>query len=149
MLPYFKAFPLSAENFACKIFFGKNAQPCSKASPCLIVLAHNEAKIVSLVPRLPLASSCLRTMRQKLSALFQGFPSGGGSLRSKVVRGSFKFDIIFYNRKQATPLIRRRSATPSPRGEGYIIALFHAFPARGKVPSASEADEGRLHKQNA
>ena len=26
------------------------------------------AKIVSLVPRLPLASSCLRTMRQKLSA---------------------------------------------------------------------------------
>ena len=24
------------------------------ASPCLIVLAHNEAKIVSLVPRLPL-----------------------------------------------------------------------------------------------
>ena len=58
------------------------------ASPCLIVLAHNEAKIVSLVPRLPLASSCLRTMRQKLSALFQGFPSGGGSLRSKVVRAA-------------------------------------------------------------
>ena len=28
--------------------------PCPKASPCLIVLAHNEAKIVCLVPRLPL-----------------------------------------------------------------------------------------------
>ena len=27
------------------------------ASPCLIVLAHNEAKIVSLVPRLPLLLS--------------------------------------------------------------------------------------------
>ena len=59
------------------------------------------------------------------------------------MRGSFKFDIIVYNRKQATPLIRRRSATPSPRGEGYIIALFQAFPARGKVLSVSEADEGR------
>ena len=29
------------------------------ASPCLIVLAHNEAKIVSLVPRLPLGGRLL------------------------------------------------------------------------------------------
>ena len=62
---------------------------------------------------LPLASSCLRTMRQKLSALFQGFPSGGSCQQSWLMRGSFKFDIIFYNRKQATPLIRFLSATPS------------------------------------
>ncbi|MFR2944772.1 MAG: hypothetical protein ACLTKZ_06160, partial [Lachnospiraceae bacterium] len=29
----FQGFPLPAENFACKIFFGKNAQPLSEASP--------------------------------------------------------------------------------------------------------------------
>ena len=129
------------------------------ASPCLKKFSklHFLRQKCSATSWLPLASSCLRTMRQKLSALFQGFPSGGGSLRSKVVRGSFKFDIIFYNRKQATPpLIRRRSAAPSPylhkilltkfssakivsryaaspRGEGYIIAPFQNLPLGGKA----------------
>ena len=31
----------------------------------------------------------------------------------------------------------------SHRGEAFFIALFRAFPARGKVLSVSDADEGR------
>ena len=83
----FQGFPLPHR--ACAQW-GKNCLPCSMASPCLIVLAHNEAKIVCLVPWLPLASSCLRTMRQKLSALSQGFPSGGGSARQGGGEGQFR-----------------------------------------------------------
>ena len=119
-------------------------------SPSGRVARRAERGLFKISPYVAPSLACI-----KLSALFQGFPSGGGSLRSKVVRGSFKFDLIFYNRKQATPLIRRRSATPSPclhkilltkfssakivsryaaspRGEGYIIALFHAFPLGGR-----------------
>ena len=52
--------------------------PFFQALSLLIFLAKKFAKL-SAATRLPLASSCLRTMRQKLSALFQGFPLGGSS----------------------------------------------------------------------
>ena len=61
--------------------------PCSKASPCLIVLAHNEAKIVCLVPRLPL---------------------GGGALPDRaVVRGSSVYDAKKIKHKKA-PFFEKR-----------------------------------------
>ena len=49
-----RAFPLPEKNSVNFIF-----RQHSKVSPCLIVLAHNEAKIVSLVPRLPLGGRLL------------------------------------------------------------------------------------------
>ena len=65
------------------------------ASPCLIVLAHNEVKIVCLVPRLPLVSSCLRTMRQKLSAASR-LPLGGKLSLKATDEGQlhFRFKIL-------------------------------------------------------
>ena len=103
----------------CSFFLRKNSQNCQplRVFPsCLIVLAHNEAKIVSLVPRLPLAcikfckqnflrqkcsaaswlplaSSCLRTMRQKLSAASR-LPLGGRLLAKQGGEGRSPF-LIF------------------------------------------------------
>ena len=80
-LPFFQALSLLiflAKKFA-KMFSHFVASPCLHKifshyapSPCLIVLAHNETKIVSLVPRLPLAciKFCLQNfLRQKCEAL--------------------------------------------------------------------------------
>ena len=49
-------FPLPEKKFGKLHFFRQKCEalPYVKPSPCLIVLAHNKAKIVSLVPRLPL-----------------------------------------------------------------------------------------------
>jgi len=47
------------------------------ASPCLIVLAHNEAKIVSLVPRLPLGGKAI------LLPYFMPSPWGEGAERKR------------------------------------------------------------------
>ena len=101
------AFPLPEKKFGAFIFFGKNVKPC-------------------LVPRLPLASSCLRTIRQKLSALFQGFPSGGGSLQSKVVRGCsiFQRSCSIFHRLLAFPFVNpcRIAVRQSRQAEWRTIA---------------------------
>ena len=59
--------------------WGNILLPYIKPSPCLKKFSklHFLRQKLSATSWLPLASSCLRTMRQKLSALFQGFPSGG------------------------------------------------------------------------
>ena len=69
--------------------------------------------------RLPLASSCLRTMRQKLSALFQAFP-----LPEK------KFsELHFFRQKwEAFPYVKAspRGEAP-PRGDGEGRSPFLIF----------------------
>ncbi len=63
------------------------------ASPCFFLLSQKSAKIVSLVPRLPLAciKFCLQNfLRQKLSAATR-LPPGGRLRREAVVRGASCF----------------------------------------------------------
>ena len=64
-----RGFPLPAENFSLQNFL---RQKC-------------EAFLASGFPLLHFAQ---RKIQQKLSASFRGFPSGGSSLRSKVMRGA-------------------------------------------------------------
>ena len=64
-----RGFPLPAENFSLQNFL---RQKC-------------EAFLASGFPLLHFAR---RKIQQKLSASFRGFPSGGSSLRSKVMRGA-------------------------------------------------------------
>ena len=95
-------FPLPEKKFGKLHFFGSILR-LPLASSCLRTIRQK----LSAASRLPLASSCLRTMRQKLSALFQGFPSGGGSLQSKVVRGCsiFQRGCSIFHRLLAFPFV--------------------------------------------
>ena len=89
---HYPCFPLRGEWRKAPREVSLNSALFFKPCPCSFFLRKNSAKIVSRyapspclkkfqrtsffgsILRLPLASSCLRTMRQKLSALFQGFP---------------------------------------------------------------------------
>ena len=81
--------------------FSKNCQPLSEVSPCLLKILSYKiffGKNGCLFHRLPLASFCSTQNSAKMGSLSfrQGFPSGGSSLRSKVMRGVAHFWFFEY-----------------------------------------------------
>ena len=130
------ATPCLKKNSANFIFFGKNVKPF-------------------LTSRLPLASSCLRTMRQKLSAASR-LPLGGRLRRKAVVRGSyiclaknfqtkgqFHFRLKSFRANQSRPSFASLSlGTFPPRGEALFPPKFLLSPS-GRVARSAERGHDR------
>ena len=145
ILPYFRGFPLPEKKFSKLHFFRQKCSASFKPSPCLLKILltkFSSAKMLSLFQRLPLGGK----LRLKVGGEGRNLFSISISLSDNVPAPCFSeiSPEIFRKSKMcyAPHSLRFRSA-PSPRGEGYNIALFQRLPLGGKL-SLEATDEGQF-----
>ena len=110
--------------------------PCSKASPCLIVLAHNEAKIVCLVPRLPLGGKLSLKATDEGQLHFRFKILNYSAIPFSIFPLAFPFSFFLLREKKRKSL-RQRESLPNCRSKAIPASRVARSAERGlpKFPS--------------
>ena len=122
---------MPTENFAYKIFFGKNAQPLSEASPRGETLPRSGGDEEKLAFLFCLKICLLRNFQTKGQLHFRKLEN----IRKQAAPLDFQKFLPKYseNQKCATPLIRFAFARHlPPKGKAFLLPYFKASPS-GKL----------------